>query len=58
MILLKESNKTFLESEPVIMDESLALIDNKDKFSFLHFGIELLFIRDIFVFSEFIHYGF
>ena len=58
MILLKESNKSFLESEPVIIDESLALIDNKYKLFVLHLGIELLFIRDIFVLSEFIHYGF
>jgi hypothetical protein len=40
------------------MDESLALIDNKYKLFFLHLGIELLFILDIFVLSEFIHYGF
>jgi hypothetical protein len=40
------------------MDESLALIDNKYKLFVLHLGIELLFIRDIIVMSEFIHYCF
>jgi hypothetical protein len=36
MIQLEETNKSILESDPVMLDESLALIDHKDKLPLLH----------------------
>ena len=55
MILHEETNKGFLESVLVILNESLALIKHKDKFPILHLGFELLFILDVHVISEFKH---